>query len=60
MKNVLRILMFVLIVGAVFFASDFLMKQNENYDSILNKERPTHVYINGKRVVKNGELNIKS
>ena len=33
MKNVLRILMLVLIVGAVFFASDFLMKQNENYDS---------------------------
>ena len=38
----------------------FSLEENENYDSILNKERPTHVYINGKRVVKNGELNIKS
>ncbi len=32
MKNLLRILMFVLIIMAVFFAGDFLLNQNENYD----------------------------
>ena len=44
MKNVLRILMLVLIVGAVFFASDFLMKQNENYDS--NNEQKIEETVN--------------
>lgn len=44
MKNVLRILMLVLIVGAVFFASDFLMNQNENYDS--NNEQKIEETVN--------------
>ena len=32
MKNLLRILMFILIFAAVFFASTFLMDQNEKYN----------------------------
>ena len=32
MKNLLRILMFIVIVAAVFFASSFLIEQNGKYD----------------------------
>ena len=35
------------------------LNENEDYSAILNKEKPDHVYIKGKRVVKRGELNIK-
>ena len=38
----------------------FELNENEDYNSILNKEKPNHVYIKGKRVVKRGELNIKN
>ncbi len=37
----------------------FELNENEDYNAILNKERPTHVYINSRRVVKYGQLNIK-
>ena len=46
MKNLLRILMFVLIVGAVFFASDFLINQNENYKSIDEQKTEESVDAN--------------
>lgn len=36
----------------------FELEENEDYNSILNKEKPKHVYIKGKRVVKNYKLNI--
>jgi len=36
----------------------FELEENEDYNAILNKERPNHVYINSRRVVKRGELNI--
>ena len=38
----------------------FELNENEDYNSILNKEKPNHVYIKGKRVVKRCELNIKN
>ena len=34
----------------------FELEQNETYKDVLNKQRPQHVYIQGKRVVKRGEL----
>ena len=36
----------------------FELEENEEYNAILNKEKPKHVYIKGKRVVKNYSLNI--
>lgn len=39
MKNLLRILMFIVIVVAVFFASSFLIDQNGKYDV----EEPSNV-----------------
>jgi len=38
----------------------FKLNENEDYKALLNKERPDFVYINGKRVVKAGKLNIKN
>ncbi len=38
----------------------FELDENENYEAVLNKTRPNHVYIKGKRVVKKGVLNIKN
>ena len=38
----------------------FELESGEDYNAILNKERPNHVYINARRVVKRGELNIKN
>ena len=38
----------------------FELAENEDYNALLNKERPNHVYINARRVVKRGELNIKN
>jgi len=35
----------------------FELEQGEDYNAILNKKRPNHVYIKAKRVVKRGELN---
>ncbi len=35
----------------------FELEENEQFDAILNKEKPRHVYIKGKRVVKNYSLN---
>ena len=37
----------------------FELSENEDYKAILNKTNPIHVYINGKRVVKNSALNLK-
>ena len=36
----------------------FELNDDEDYNAILNKERPNHVYIKAKRVVKRGQLNI--
>ena len=36
----------------------FELNNDEDYNAVLSKERPTHTYIKGKRVVKNGMLNI--
>ncbi len=36
----------------------FELSENEDYSAILNKEKPNHVYIKAKRVVKHGKLNI--
>ena len=36
----------------------FELNDDEDYNAILNKERPNHVYIKAKRVVKKGQLNI--
>ncbi|MBE7708553.1 MAG: hypothetical protein E7Z88_07605 [Cyanobacteria bacterium SIG27] len=36
----------------------FKLDENEDYNAILNKTRPTNVYIKGTRVVKRGELNL--
>ena len=38
----------------------FELDEAQDYNEILNKEKPNHVYIKGKRVVKRGELNIKN
>ncbi len=38
----------------------FKLEEGEDYNALLNKERPDNVYIMGRRVVKRGELNIKS
>lgn len=38
----------------------FLLNENEDYNAILNKEKPDNVYINARRVVKHGELNLKT
>lgn len=35
----------------------FELNEGEDYNSILNKEKPSHVYINARRVVKHGKLN---
>lgn len=35
----------------------FELDENEDYKAILNKEKPAHVYIKAKRVVKNGKIN---
>lgn len=39
----------------------FMLDDNENYEAILNKEKPDFVYIKGQRLVENGKLvsNIK-
>ena len=36
----------------------FELKDNEDYNAVLSKEKPQHVYIKGRHVVKNYELNI--
>ncbi|MBR5304624.1 MAG: amidohydrolase family protein [Candidatus Gastranaerophilales bacterium] len=36
----------------------FELEDGEDYNAILNKERPNHVYIKAKRVVKNSKMNI--
>lgn len=36
----------------------FELEENEDYNAILNKEKPNHVYIKANRVVKDGKLNI--
>ena len=36
----------------------FELEENEDYNAILNKKRPTNVYIRGRRVVKHGEIRI--
>ena len=36
----------------------FELKENEDYNAILDKERPDHVYINARRVVKHGAINV--
>ena len=36
----------------------FELNEGEDYNAILNKERPNHVYIKAKRVVKNSKMNI--
>ena len=36
----------------------FELNENEDYNAILNKEKPNHVYIKANRVVKEGKLNI--
>ena len=36
----------------------FELNENEDYNAILEKERPQHVYIKARRVVKRGEMNI--
>ena len=38
----------------------FELNENEDYNALLNKQKPNHVYINGRRIVKRGELNIKN
>ena len=38
----------------------FELEENEDYNAILNKSKPFHVYIKGRRVVKRGEINIKN
>ena len=38
----------------------FELGENEDYNAILNKSKPFHVYIKGRRVVKRGEINIKN
>ena len=38
----------------------FLLNDGEDYNAILNKEKPDNVYINARRVVKHGELNLKT
>ena len=38
----------------------FELNENEDYNAVLNKSRPNHVYIKARRVVKRGELNIKN
>ncbi len=38
----------------------FELDENEDYKALLDKQKPSHVYINGRRVVKRGELNIKN
>lgn len=35
----------------------FELDENEDYNALLNKQRPNHVYIKARRVVKDGELN---
>lgn len=35
----------------------FELKDNEDYSAILDKERPDHVYINARRIVKLGVIN---
>jgi imidazolonepropionase-like amidohydrolase len=37
----------------------FNLNEGEDYNAILNKERPDFVYIKARRVVKNGKLNIR-
>ncbi len=39
--------------------ADFLvfnLGNNESYQDIINKDRPDHVFIKGKQLVKDGEL----
>ena len=36
----------------------FELEEGEDYNAILNKERPNHVYIKANRVVKNSKMNI--
>lgn len=38
----------------------FYLEENEDYNAVLNKQKPAHVYINAKRVIKDGKLNIKN
>ena len=37
----------------------FKLKDDEDYNAVLSKEKPEHVYINGKHIVKDGKLNVK-
>ena len=36
----------------------FELNEGEDYNAILDKERPSHVYIKATRVVKNSKMNI--
>lgn len=36
----------------------FELNENEDYNAILNKSKPNHVYIKGRRIVKHGKINI--
>ena len=38
----------------------FKLNEGEDYKAFLNKIKPDFVYINGKKVVKDGKLNIKN
>ena len=35
----------------------FELNGSEDYNSVFDKEKPDHVYINGRNVVKNSKLN---
>lgn len=37
----------------------FKLEENEDYKALLNKEKPDYVYINGRKVVKDGMLRIR-
>ena len=51
------------IIGSLEIEKDadfnvFELKEGEDYNAILDKERPNHVYIKANRIVKDGKMNI--
>lgn len=38
----------------------FELEENEDYNALLDKQRPKHVYINARRIIKDYTLNIKT
>ena len=55
MKNLLRVLIFIIIAVAVFFASDFLINQNEKYNSnyVTNLEDTIQTENSGDEILEN-------